>query len=303
VINNSSVQLVSLIDDIIDIAKIEAKQMSINPIPVHINSLMTELHLFFETYIQNKNKEHLSLVLDDSEFLNNCIVFVDSTRLRQVITNLLNNAIKYTDKGFICFGYRQSSPDKLDFFVEDSGIGMKPEHSEIIFERFRQADNTRSRQHGGNGLGLSISRSLTQMMGGNLWVKSIEGEGSTFHFTISYLPITPENEHFFKLQTEEALSVNQGTVLVVEPEMIKFKYAEKFLVVSGFTALHAADIPQGIDYISKTTGINALIVNKTMFDATNDDEIKQIKIASAGLPMILIDNCDELIHILDTFLI
>jgi hypothetical protein len=99
------------------------------------------------------------------------------------------------------------------------------------------------------------------------------------------------------LQTGEALSVNRGAVLVVEPEIMKFRYIEKFLIASGFTAQHAVNILYGIDHISKTTGINALIVNKTMFDETNDDEIKQIKIASAGLPMIFIDNYNELIHI------
>jgi DNA-binding NtrC family response regulator len=102
------------------------------------------------------------------------------------------------------------------------------------------------------------------------------------------------------LQTGKALSGNRGTVLVVEPEIMKFKYVEMFLIASGFSAQHAVNIQQGIDHISKTTGFNALIVNKTVFDETNEDEIKQIKIASTGLPMILIDNYDELMHILDT---
>jgi len=186
IINNSSTQLVNLINDIIDVAKIEAKQMNINPVPVQINSLMTELHLFFETDMQNKSKVHISLILDDSEFIDNCIAFVDATRLRQVLSNLINNAIKFTDKGYIRFGYHQLLSDKLEFFVEDTGIGMKPEHCEIVFERFRQADLTNSRRQGGTGLGLSISRSLVQMMGGDLWVESVEGKGSTFYFTITF---------------------------------------------------------------------------------------------------------------------
>ncbi len=185
IINNSSVQLVKLIDDIIDIAKIEAKQMDIHPAPVQINSLMDELHLYFETYMQTNNKGHISLVLDDSQFVDNLVISVDLTRLRQVITNLINNAIKFTEKGYIRFGYRQLSPCKLEFAVEDTGIGLNPEHKDVIFERFRQVELTNSRLYGGTGLGLSISRSLVQMMGGDLWVESVEGEGSTFYFTIT----------------------------------------------------------------------------------------------------------------------
>jgi signal transduction histidine kinase len=196
IINNSSAQLVKLIDDIIDIAKIEAKQMSMNPVEVQINNLMTELHLYFETYMQNNNKGHISLILDQTDFIDNCIVHVDLTRLRQVITNLLNNAIKFTDKGYIRFGYRMSSPDKLEFVVEDTGIGIKSDDHEIIFERFRQVELTNKRLYGGTGLGLSISYSLIELMGGDLWVESIEGKGSTFYFTIIYLPITHEKESF-----------------------------------------------------------------------------------------------------------
>ena len=286
IINSSSTQLVNLIDDIIDVAKIEAKQMDINPIPVNINSLMTELHLFFETYMQTKNKTHLSLILDDSESIANCIAFADSTRLRQVIINLINNAVKFTNKGYIRFGYRQLSPGKLEFVVEDTGMGMKPEHCEIIFERFRQADYTNNHHLGGTGLGLSISRSLTQMMGGDLCVKSIEGEGSTFYFTISYLPITPENEHLFKLHHHEESTLNH-TALVIEPEIMKFRYIEKFLAASGFAAQHVVNLQQGIDFVSKT-GVDVMIVNKSTFAQENNEIIKQVIAISASLPMILI---------------
>jgi len=289
VINNCSAQLVKLIDDIIDVAKIEAKQMSINPVPVNINDSMTEMHLFFETYMQSKNKEHLSLMLDDSEFINSCIVYIDITRLRQVLANLINNAIKYTDKGYIRFGYRQSSPDKLEFFVEDTGIGLKPEHCELVFERFRQADLTHSRQQEGTGLGLNISRSLVQMMGGDLWVNSAEERGSTFCFTVSYLPIMPENEHIFMLQQEKGSSDNR-VALIIESEIMKFRYIEKMLASSGFVVHQAVSITQGIDFISKTPDIHAVMINESMINRTDNDETEQFKSISASLPLILIGN-------------
>ena len=185
VINSCSTQLINLIGDIVDISQIETKQLKLNPAFVQINNLMDELYFFFKTYMQINHKGNIVLMLNRSGFIDNHIVYVDSMRLRQVLSNLLNNAIKFTDKGHVRFGYRLLSPDKLEFMVEDSGIGMKPEHKDIIFERFRQIVLTKNRQHEGAGLGLSISRSLVQMMGGEMRVESTEGKGSTFYFTIT----------------------------------------------------------------------------------------------------------------------
>ena len=183
-INSCSNQLLNLVNDIIVLSKIEAKQMNINPVSVHINNFMEELYLFFKTYIHTSNKKQIVLILDRSGFIDNNIIYVDSIRLHQVLTNLINNAIKFTENGYIRFGYRQLSPHMLEFVMEDTGIGLKPEHKEVIFERFRQLELTDTRKYGGAGLGLSISRSLVQLMGGDFWIESTEGIGSTFYFTI-----------------------------------------------------------------------------------------------------------------------
>jgi signal transduction histidine kinase len=133
------------------------------------------------------------LILDDGEFIDQCMIYADTLRLRQVLNNLLSNAIKFTEKGYIRFGYRQSAPDKIEFMVEDTGIGIAADFYEVIFERFRQAELTNSRLYGGTGLGLNIARNLVQMMGGEIWVESTEGKGSTFYFTISYVPVVGED--------------------------------------------------------------------------------------------------------------
>jgi len=111
---------------------------------------------------------------------------VDPVRLRQVLNNLIGNAIKFTEKGYVRFGYRQSAPDKLEFIVEDTGIGMALEKYEIVFERFRKIGN---HFYQGVGLGLNIAHSLVQMMGGNIWLETTESVGSTFYFTIKYQPV------------------------------------------------------------------------------------------------------------------
>ena len=184
IINNSSAHLMRLIDEIIDVSKIEAKQMAINPAPTQLNEMMHELWVNFKTYLQTMKKDHLTLILDDSRFIDSCVIDVDSFRLRQVLDNVLSNAVKFTEKGFIRFGYHQLSPRMLEFVVEDSGIGISVGQQEVIFERFRQAELGHNRQYGGFGLGLNISRSLVQLMGGEMWVKSTEGVGTSFYFTI-----------------------------------------------------------------------------------------------------------------------
>jgi len=191
IINNSATQLVTVINDILDISKIEVKQLTTSPVPVVLNQLMQELWMFFKEHLQTNKKEHIRLILDESKFIDRCIIHVDPVRLRQVLSNLISNAIKFTDKGFVRFGYRQSAPALLEFVVEDTGIGLRKDQMEIIFERFRQADLDAElrRLYGGTGLGLTIARALVQMAGGNMWVESTEGIGATFYFTISYIPV------------------------------------------------------------------------------------------------------------------
>ena len=189
IIQNSSSHLVKLVDDIIDASKIETNQLTINPILIQLNDLMNELLISFETYLKSIGKEHIRLTLDKSGFIDRCIIHVDPVRLRQVLNNLISNAIKFTEKGHIRFGYRQSAPDLLEFVVEDTGIGLPSEQQEIIFERFRQAEDGFNRQYEGSGLGLTISRGLVQMLGGEIWVESTKGVGSSFYFTIIYKPL------------------------------------------------------------------------------------------------------------------
>ncbi len=181
-INSNSEQLLRLIDDILDVAKIEAKQMTLRPEPVCINELIDELHVFFETNLQKQGKESIVLVADKG--LDDCVVSVDPARLRQVLYNLLGNAAKFTEKGYICFGYRETNNSMLEFSVEDTGIGIAHDKLETVFERFRQVELGNTRRYGGTGLGLTISRSLVQLMGGEMQVTSTAGTGSTFRFTI-----------------------------------------------------------------------------------------------------------------------
>ena len=263
IIKNSSSQLTKIIDDIIDVSKIEAKLMNINPVPVFLNDLMNELRVFFESYLHSKNMGYIELILDKSEFIDNCLIYIDVVRFRQIITNLIVNAVKFTDKGFIRFGYRQSAPDMLEFVVEDSGIGLAANQLDVIFERFRQAELGNNRQYGGTGLGLTISRNLVQMKGGDMWVKSTEGYGSSFFFTISYLSVAPEDKYIFTDIPDQNTFLDKPfsgkTVLLFEPVPLKFKYYEKLISATGATIIRIetpeelSEHPAKKDYFDVTT--------------------------------------------------
>ena len=291
IINNSSRQLTRIIDDIIDVSKIESKQMTISPIPVDLNELMNELWVFFKSYLQVNGKEHVSLVLDDSEFVDHCIIFVDAFRLRQVLNNLINNAIKFTEKGYIRFGYRKSEPDLLEFVVEDSGIGLRSDQKEVIFERFRQADLGEARRfYGGTGLGLTISRSLVQMEGGKMWVESTEGIGSTFYFTISYLPVASEDLHIFEFKDHHSTEEKPFTgksVLLVEHNSLKFNYYGKLLSETGAQVIRAESLKEWHDMI-QLDRINVIFVDAALFDNEDFDMIRQLIKECDRTPIVLI---------------
>jgi len=183
IIFQSGSQLLSIINDIVDIANVESGQVKLNIKEMNLNSHLRNLDEQF-SYKEKPDviSINLSLGLSDKKSL----VMTDSTKLIQILSNLINNATKFTSEGRIDFGYSLKD-GYLEFFVKDTGIGIPPEHHEKIFERFFQVDNLVSRKFGGTGLGLSICKAYVELMGGKIWVSSNPGEGTDFRFTIPYI--------------------------------------------------------------------------------------------------------------------
>jgi len=292
IINNNSAQLTKIIDDIIDVSKIEAKLLNINPIPVHLNELVKEMRFFFEAFLKSKNKGHIEMKLDESRFIKDCLIYVDVVRLRQIITNLIGNAVKFTDNGHILLAYYQSAPDMLEFIVEDTGIGLPESQKNIIFERFRQAELGNNRQYGGTGLGLTISRSLVQMKGGDMWVESTEGKGAKFYFNISYLPVSKDDEHIFynshikELTSEKPYS--KKTILIVEPILLKMKYYEKLLSATGAKIINAKNLEEWANHLVQTDNIDLVVANGALFENEKTELVSHIINVHANLPLVFI---------------
>lgn len=186
IIVNSSRQLLSIVNDILTISTLETRQEKVNFAPVPLSPLMKELETVFSPRALSKEIALDAIIPNNNEEL---VIEADEMKLKQVLNNLISNAIKFTSEGFVRFGY-QLKEQKVLFFVEDTGIGIPKDSLDVVFERFRQAPNNNSSIYGGTGLGLAISKGHVELMGGTIWVESEQGKGSTFYFE---LPVSIDN--------------------------------------------------------------------------------------------------------------
>lgn len=181
IIQNNCQTLIQLIDDIIDIAKIESGQITLKYSDVNISQLFEELKVVFEKELLKSNKKTIKLKYSLDKSVN--IIHSDALRLRQIISNLIGNAIKFTEFGYIEFGCKKINGSKIRFFVKDTGIGISDNNLTKIFNRFEKLQDQEINA-GGTGLGLTISKNLVQLLNGNIGVKSLQEKGSLFHFTL-----------------------------------------------------------------------------------------------------------------------
>lgn len=261
IIKDSSKQLTSLISDIIDISKIDANLMDIDKKVLSLNTKIDHLYEIFRNEIKTRKKP-IQLITKTALEKNDDFIISDETRLTQILSNLLGNAIKFTEQGFIEFGYTLTDNSKyIEFYVKDSGIGIQKKNQKKIFGRFQQADASIARRYGGTGLGLSISRELSRLLGGKMWLRSEPGVGSVFYFKILYVKAEPDqipadtideftNEKYTKLKNKNILIVDDNTtVLKLLSAMLKKLGINCFEATSGLEALDIIKRGPEIDLI------------------------------------------------------
>ncbi|MFH2142686.1 MAG: ATP-binding protein [Bacteroidota bacterium] len=183
IIDQNSEHLLNLINDIIDLSKIETGFMKVDYHNVNINYLMDEIASFFKPEVE---KESLGNVEIRTNYLlkDDFIITTASVRLKQILMNLVKNAIKFTKTGYIEIGYLIEKETTVVFYVKDTGVGLSPNQQKYIFDRFMQADNSEAVRESGAGLGLSITKSFVELLGGKIWIESSPENGSTFYFTL-----------------------------------------------------------------------------------------------------------------------
>jgi len=240
IIRNAGKRLMHIIDDIIDISKLEAKQIKITRSACNVSQLLNSTLVSFRNMEILTRKPALRLVLDLPDTSAIAEVETDPVRLQQVLDNLITNAIKYSTEGDIEAGVRrvvQNGSNHLEFFVKDCGKGIPPDKLSIIFERFRQVEE--NEYHEGAGLGLSISRALVELLGGELKVQSEVGKGTTFTFTIPDVPVLNEKKLPIVTPADKSFDLSGKTILVAEDDDDSYFFISLLMSETNATVLRA----------------------------------------------------------------
>ena len=261
IINNNGNHLLNLINDIIDISKIDAKQMTVIETECKLNELLFEIHQFFLSAIARKNNKIKLLLVNELPNDYN-LIKTDVTRLRQIFINLIGNAIKFTNEGVV--EVKSSVIDNGEnilFSIKDTGIGISKKEIPIIFERFRQADETATRKYGGTGLGLAISKACTELLGGEIGVKSDYEKGSTFYFKIPFKPVNNnKGEPIINIEQSKNLFQHK-TILIVEDEIYSRMILEEILKFTKANLIIATDGLQAVKLCEKNPQIDIVLMD------------------------------------------
>ncbi len=282
VIQHSGERMLSIINDLIDISKIEAGQVELTIIPTSINKMLDALYEFF---LPEAEKKNLNLILKKELTDSRSIIETDEIKLNQIFTNLIKNALKYTDSGQIILGYRVQN-DSIIFYIQDSGIGIKPEYHKIIFERFLQGEINSERPIEGSGLGLSISKAFVEMLGGKIWVESELGKGSIFYVSLPYNYITDTYKNVISAnkQTEKILS--DFVILIAEDDDISYRYLEEILIKKNIKILRANTGTEVVNLVNSNPEIGLILMDIKMPVMNGFEATKIIKRHRPDLPII-----------------
>ncbi len=277
IIINNTTQLLSIVNDILTISSLETHQEKLDFKTVSVNEIIRELYSVFKLQAENQNID-LRINTPLSDELSK--IESDKTKIIQIISNLLTNALKFTHKGYVEFGYTQKD-NKLEFFVKDCGIGIKDEMFDKIFDRFTQADDTIRQAYGGTGLGLTISKAFVELLGGKIWVESEYGKGATFYFTTSKKSISeqPQNE---VITTNKDIS----TILVAEDLDYNYVFIEEILSHSKYKIIQAHNGKEAIEICKTVPNIVLVLMDIKMPILNGFEAAKQIKDFRPNLPII-----------------
>ena len=290
IILKSGQHLLTLVEDIFDITMIESGQIKIKYERAEIVALLHEVHdiIYGERLKEEKTSVELNLNLDGLQ--NHKYLVTDPIKLKQVLMNLLRNALKFTDKGFIEFGFseiKEEEANYLQFYIKDTGIGIDKSYHDVIFNIFRQIDDTHTRKAGGMGIGLSIAKKTVEMLGGKIWVESEPAKGSTFYFTI---PESENRNEKLKLLKKNVLIMEKNyagkTILIAEDEQSNFDFLRILFNRMNIRVLWAKDGNEAVSLCESDSSIDLVLMDIKMPFLNGFEATRLIKIKRPGLPII-----------------
>jgi len=288
-INKSGNHLLGIIEDIFDISLIESGELKIHKEKFNIAGFFQNLRKTLEKKQKDENKQSIEIRFKPCENYKDIVIYSDSQRLMQLLTHLLQNALKFTHEGFIEYGFSKeiiNNESMMKFFIKDTGVGISKEKQEFIFEIFRQADDSDTRKYDGVGVGLSIAKRITEFLGGRMWLESKEEEGSIFYFTIPY----SENSHAEMVNSltknKKDIDFSKKTILIVEDVKSNFQYLDVLLKRFNVKILWVLDGSKAIEACSDNPDIDIVFMDIKMPGINGYEATKEIKKFRPSLPII-----------------
>ena len=286
-INTNGKILLNLLNDIIDISRIESNQLDMNESVFSVEQLFKDLEQFFRSEKKVKQKELIEFRTVNELNTENSAIKGDLQKIQQILTNLVSNAFKFTYQGEIEVGCRLYEEDKILFFVRDTGIGIAKDQLEYVFNRFTQVDHSLTRPFGGSGLGLAICKGFIERMGGRIWVESELNVGSVFYFCLPYQSLLKES--MIKIIDKPKSNKYDWSclcVLVVEDNYISFRLLQLSLQKTGVKILHADNGVKAVEMVEQNPDIKLVLMDIQLPLMNGYDATRRIKILQPDLPVI-----------------
>jgi len=292
-IHNSGNNLLDIVEGILDLTLLESKEAKVKAGHFNLSSFMIDFLELAKSEQQKSDKQQVEIKYVSYSGNGHADLYTDKEKLTKVMIQLLKNALKFTSSGKIEFGYvlePDGKYDQIKFFVKDTGIGISESQLPIIFNRFRQAEDSYTRKYGGTGIGLTISKQIVDLLGGHIWVDSDPGKGSTFYFTI---PVTkPEQlskvETRQRADTEKQKTFSNQTILIAEDEDSNFELLKYILIQSKLRIIRARDGLEAVNLCSVHPEISLVLMDINMPNMNGLEATKIIKQANPKLPVIAV---------------
>ncbi len=284
VIEKSGKNLVGIIDDLIEMSKIDSNQLTPNLTVINLDSLVAELYETVKVTIQNKNIDFRLIKNKSASRFN---IVTDDIKLKQVIINLLTNAIKFTEQGSVTFGFDVDEESGLiNFIIKDTGLGIDENNHKYIFDRFKRVDSDISIKVGGLGLGLAISKAYIDLLGGTISLESKIGEGSTFYFSIPLEYSVNEHITVKQIANVDVVKSEAVTILIAEDDNINFLLFQKMMQHKNYKIIRAINGQEAVDFCLNTPTIDLVLMDIKMPIMNGFEALEQIRPIRLNLPII-----------------